>query len=193
MSDVPVYSYPQIGDWDAWLAARTPSTLLPSPQFDLLNALADPIRALDADAAGIMYGLDLSAAVGAQLDQLGSWVDEPRGGLGDAEYRRIVGGRYAASRTGCAVTSVWEMWLALTGAQEGDARIVTDVPGVVYLEAQIDFVPSVSYLRRGYSVIRDTVAYPLPFVAAVGNSNTATWGGLNGWNLGAWGWAFVES
>lgn len=186
----PIYVYPMIGDWTQYVADRAPSTLGGSPQWGVTTTLLDPLSVLDASTASMVMGLDPVVAVGTQLDQIGSWLDERRAGLGDSEYRRIIMGREAAQTSDGSVGAIWPLWLSLTGAAADSARIVvvpwTGYP-VVYVEAVVLTVPTVPYMRRAGAVMRDAVAFPIDVAAVVGAADALNWNTLPPWNSGTWG------
>ena len=184
------YVYPMIGDWTQYVAERSPSTLGPDPQWGATTLLLDGLSVLDASTASMVMGLDPRVAVGAQLDQLGSWVDERRAGLGDAEYQRIIMGREAAQTSDGGIEALWPLWLALTGAAADSARIVvvpfTGSP-TVYLQAIVLIEPSVPWRIRAGTVLRDAVAYPIDAVGVIGLSSALVWNAEPAWNTGTWG------
>jgi len=184
------FVYPMIGDWTQYVAERAPSTLGPDPQWFATTILLDGLSELDASTASMVMGLDPSAAVGAQLDQLGSWVDERRAGLDDAEYRRIVMGREAAQTSDGGLGALWPLWLALTGAAPDSARIVvvpfTGAP-IAYFEAIVLTEPSVPFMKRAGDVLRDAVAFPIDAAGVVGLASGLSWNELPAWNSGTWG------
>lgn len=182
--------FPTIGDWRQYVADRVPSYLGGDPQWSVVLLLADPLSVLDASVASMTMGLDATVAVGAQIDQLGSWVDERRAGLGDSEYRRIVVGRTAAADSDGGIAALWPLWLSLTGAPAESARIVvypwTGAP-VVYLEAVLLTEPSLAFRQRAGAVMRDAVAFPIDVAAIVAMSDGMEWDGPDGWDSGTWG------
>jgi hypothetical protein len=105
------------------------------------------LLAIARQQADIIRAMDPEVAVGFWLDLCGSRVGEPRGGLSDAEYLRIILGRQSAAFALGTVPGVWACWLALTGATEDRARMYR-VPAfglpTVYLEAEVTTAPSSS-------------------------------------------------
>lgn len=181
--------YPIIGDWSRYVAERVPSYLGRDPQWSVVLTLAAPLVALDASVASMTMGLDPVIAVGAQLDQLGTWLDEPRAGLDDAEYRRIILGRQGAQTSDGGVSALWQVWLALTGIGASDANIVT-VPWVsplVWFEARLQVEPTVPWRRRAGAVWRDSVAFPIDALGVVALATGLVWNTVSGWNIGSWG------
>jgi hypothetical protein len=97
----------------------------------------------------------LDSATGWRLDALGAMVGEERGGLGDVEYRRLIDGRRIASSLGSGAVTyprLWAGWRALTGLNDG--VIETTAPGVGYVVAYVDFVPSSAYIARARPIWR---------------------------------------
>jgi hypothetical protein len=152
--------YPLIPDFEAFLAETAPSILRRSPTWEVVAPLFRPFETLDAQQADIIRAMDPEVAVGFWLDLCGSRVGEPRGGLSDAEYLRIILGRQGAAFALGTVPGVWACWLALTGATEDRARMYR-VPAfglpTVYLEAEVTTAPSVTMLRRMADVIKSAV------------------------------------
>ena len=182
--------FPTIGDWGQYVADRVPSYLGGQPQWAVVQLLAEPLSLLDASVASMAMGLDLPSAVGAQIDQIGSWVDERRASLGDDEYRRIVMGREAAAVSDGGIEALWPLWLALTGAAAGSARIVvypwTGFP-LAYFEAQLLTEPTGAWVRRAGAVLRDSVAFPIDVLGVVSRSDGMVWDASDGWDIGTWG------
>lgn len=65
----------------------------------LLTAIIRPIQTVENAFQQLLTQRTIDTAVGAQLDAIGLIVNEPRNGLGDDEYRRLVRARVATSRS----------------------------------------------------------------------------------------------
>lgn len=80
--------------------SRVPAYLRDLPRYgELLDALARPCQLLEDAALAVYAQRALDAAEGAQLDQLGALVKEPRAGLSDVAYRRRIRARIAADNS----------------------------------------------------------------------------------------------
>jgi|AACY02.16.fsa_nt_gi hypothetical protein len=129
---------PSRGDGDTWF-------------LTLFGGLEE----IDHDVSEVYRGLaDPREAVGPVLDIVGDILREPRGGLGDAEYRRILAARRIA-RNAVSVARVWEGWVALTGSADG--RLIELGSSSLYLTAPIDFYPSREWRRRAGEVVTKLV------------------------------------
>lgn len=195
-----VYSYPLIGDWDAYVANRAASPLRNNPQLQVLQGLASQLAEIEATSADMAYQLDPAAAIGYKLDQAGARVGEPRGGLDDDEYRRIIMARELAAVSQGQASGVWAMWLALSGAAPSQARIfavpadhvtvpsgaTVPVPPQVYLEAAVTSPPSEPWKVRAAQVVRDSIAAPYEVTATLYVVSDLEWGGLPGWAVSSW-------
>ena len=63
----------------------------------LVAALAAPANDIENAFQQLLLQRTIDAAVGAQLDQLGKLVGQPRGGLTDDDYRRYIRARIATN------------------------------------------------------------------------------------------------
>jgi hypothetical protein len=64
-----------------------------------IRALAAGAQALEDDLFGLLVSTTFTAATNNDLDQWGALVGEVRGGLNDADYRRMIGARILANRS----------------------------------------------------------------------------------------------
>ena len=165
--------YPGITDWDALVRSWLPAPAAIGDSEVFAQALCWPWSIIEQGIEALAVGLaDLDAADGWVVDVAGARVDEPRGGLSDTEYRRIVSGRRIAAGSLGTARHVWAVLVALAGDDSG--AIVTlqaDTSGVtgVSMWARVSFTPSASYLLRAGAVLRD--ALPL---SAEGGATLAT-------------------
>ena len=169
--------YPGITDWDAlvrsWLPA--PSAIGDSEIF--AQALCWPWSVIEQGIESLAVGLaDLGAADGWVVDVAGARVDEPRGGLADTEYRRIVSGRRIAVGSLGTPRHVWAVLVALAGDDEG--AIVTLQSAAtgetgVSMWARIGFTPTESYLLRAGAVLRDALPLSAEADCSLATAQTA--------------------
>ena len=168
-----------------------PASLLPdiaARPVDYLGALTRPLVALDDEIRLIYAGLvDLGDAVGDVLDLAGGVIGETRGGLSDAEYRRIIAGRRVARRGGTTPAAVLAGWVALT---EGvDATAEARAPATVRLVARVSYAPTGVWLRRARGVVLDLIAAGLDLDATLYRAGTAVYDGVPGYDAGTYAWS----
>jgi hypothetical protein len=121
-----------------------------------MRALAKPLLQLDEKVYWLVDAVnDLDAACGGALDLLGDWVNEPRGGLQDGEYRRIIGGRRVVFAGGVTPRAVYRCWERMT---EGEDATLTETPLEITLTTLASFNPTTTWLSRATSVLRDVRA-----------------------------------
>lgn len=75
----------------------------------LATALASQIQELEESLLDLRAERTLDVAAGAQLDQYGLLVGEPRGGLTDAEYRQFIDARLLANTSGGNVDRILDV------------------------------------------------------------------------------------
>lgn len=170
--------YPLIEDWDAYSALLLPDIAANGKGADFFRLLVDPLRAIDDEVALIYAGLvQLEDAAGAVLDLAGDQVNEPRQGLPDQLYRRIIAGRRVADAGGVTRPKVFAGWAALTGS----ADAVMNEPGVssVELKAPVSFQPNDAWASRGGAVVRALMGAGYEATALVTTSTTAVFGELS--------------
>jgi len=71
----------------------------PNRITQFLLALINPIQAVEEGFQDLLTERAIDTAFGAQLDQLGVIVNQPRDGLSDDDYRRFIRARVAANRS----------------------------------------------------------------------------------------------
>ena len=153
--------YPGITDWDALVRSWLPAPAAIGDSETFAQVLCWPWSVIEQGIESLAVGLaDLDAADGWVTDVAGARVNEPRGGLDDTEYRRIVSGRRLAAGSLGTPRHVWAVLVALAGDDEG--AIVTlqaDTSGVtgVSMWARVSFTPTDSYLLRAGAVLRDAL------------------------------------
>ena len=153
--------YPTIEDWDAYVRGYLPAPAAIGASEDYAQALAWPWSVIDADLLALVSGLvDLGAAVGWVLDVAGAEVREPRGGLSDTEYRRIIAGRRLALGSTGSTADAWAVLVALAGSEDGAIWLLHGPGGVsaaVWMQMRVTFSPSAGYLLRAGAVMRDAL------------------------------------
>lgn len=169
-------TYPQPVSWSEAAESVMPAVPMRGPSGAAWLAEVAPLGDLDTDVAALYYGLaDLSDAAGYVLDVAGDLVGQARGGLGDAEYRRIIAGaRVARSPTGALTPrAVRRGWRALTGAEV--VRVERLPPASLSMTAQIGWIPTTVYLARAGAIVRDLVADGVEIEAILYGPGTAVY------------------
>jgi hypothetical protein len=88
----------------------------------LASALASQLQELEESLQELRDERTLDVAAGAQLDQYGLLVGEPRGGLTDAEYRRFIDARLLANTSGGDVDRILDIIRIVTQTLDVDVR-----------------------------------------------------------------------
>ena len=79
---------------------RLKSQFIGCPRIEaLVRAIGAGVQALEEEIFTLIVARTLTASTGAQLDQWGSVVGEPRGGLPDSSYRLLINVRAFANRS----------------------------------------------------------------------------------------------
>jgi len=183
--------YPFYPDFDRYALDLSPSALRGPRGMALMSSLCRAFGELDDQQGEIIRQMDPNLATDAMLDRCGSRVFEPRGGLADPEYRRIINGRAAASASDGSFNGVWRTWLALSGANHDRARMfrygLPSRPGLL-LAAEFPTVPSVPFLRRAGAVLLDAVVYPFEVAATLYPAGGLVYDVPPGMDSGIIGW-----
>lgn len=149
-----------------------------------------PLSPIYDDLSGLANGLaDLADADGYALDLAGDLEGEPRGGLGDAEYRRIIGGAQVVNTETRrrSIPRIRAAWVALTGADVVSVR--TAGPLSVHMTALIDFRPTSTYLVRAGRILRRAVTGGVAIEALLYDAGTALYGDpVTGYGVGTYAW-----
>lgn len=181
--------YPTIEDWDASVIALlpAPSALGEGQAFAL--SLASPWATLEQLVEAFGSGAaDVELAPGWVLDVLGARINEPRGGLDDTRYRRIVAGRRVALGSLGTSPHVVAVLRALTlcGADIRLDLLVDEASGVaaVWLQARVAFAPVGAWLIRAADVLRDALPLSVEAVASVYESGALVFDGIPGLDTG---------
>ena len=195
MSEEALSTYPLVPDWEAKTRDLTPSEARREPTWSLLVSVTEPLGVLDQQQADIVRNLDPLIATGRFLEICGERVGERRAGLADDdEYRRIVRGREAASTAQGTWSGVSRTWMRLSGAAADRVRMYR-VPSTgnpcVYLEAEINFIPTALFLRRAAEVLRETVIATYDVSAVLYPADALRDGHLPPWSTAVWSWAVL--
>lgn len=174
MSAYP-YGYPVVSDWSAHVTALLPDVVAREGGAEWHAALLAPLGPLDDRLSDIYGGIaEIGDAAGPLLDLLGDYVGEPRGGLGDGDYRRLIAARRVARASGVDVRAVARAWAALTAP--GTTTIREPGTSSLYLRAVVGWTPSGRWLARAAAVVRDTVAAGVDVEALIVRGDSAIFG-----------------
>lgn len=80
-------------------AARLPGYLRKTRWLELLGAIAAEVQEVEDMWLAMLASNAIDDATGAQLDQIGGLVAQPRGGASDADYRRRIRAKVATNRS----------------------------------------------------------------------------------------------
>lgn len=169
--------YPGIDDWDALVRSYLPAPADIGVSGDFIQALCWPWSILEQGIQALAVGLvDLGAADAWVVEVAGARVNEPRGGLGDTELRRVVEGRRVAVGSLGTSAHVWAVLVALTGVQSGRLLVAenesTGETGVI-MWGFIAFTPTESFLLRAGAVLRDALPLSAEANCTLGTAQTS--------------------
>lgn len=80
-------------------AARLPGYLRKTRWLELLGAIAAEVQEVEDMWLAMLASNAIDDAIGAQLDQIGGLVAQPRGGASDRDYRRRIRAKVATNRS----------------------------------------------------------------------------------------------
>ncbi len=178
--------YPTIDDWDAYVSQLLPDIAANGLGKSFYLTLVEPLRSLESDNAALYAGVvELNDASGQVLDLLGDFVNEPRQGLSDQLYRRIIAGRRVAKAGAVTRPKVAAGWRALTGDPSGRMDEIGNAS--IILSASVSFTPTDPWLSRAGRVVRDLVGAGYQVTAAVSTPGAGRWQDPTApWNVGRW-------
>lgn len=97
-----------------------------------IKAIVAQIEDLEIAGYDMIYQLVIDNATGDQLDVIGKWVGEDRGGLGDTEYRRYINARIRINKSGGTAEELIRICSDLT--QSDDIRLIPLYAASVYID-----------------------------------------------------------
>ena len=114
----PVVDY--VTDWPARLRSRLYKQFKDDPTWIIWcnNILGPQFQALEDAAQGLLALLNLTDAIGAQLDLIGRIVGQPRAGLDDDTYRLYLQARIAANRSDGGPNAIYLVFSLLFPGQQ---------------------------------------------------------------------------
>lgn len=180
--------FPLPEDWDADALLLLPDAAVDSEGYWL--AMVRPLSTI-LDRYALLYSgvIDLSDASGYVLDLAGDWVNEPRGGLADNEYRLIIAGRRVALAGRVSEQRAYAGWVALTGSSDATVKGHEGSYSIHY-SARVDFVPTSLYVARAGAVVRALTPTAYDAEAVVYRSDTALFDdAVYGYDTGNYAWS----
>lgn len=183
--------YPLIVDWPEYVRVQLPDVAAEGGGAAFAAAIFRPLAEIDSRVAGLYAGLvAIGDATGGTLDLLGDRLGEPRGGLSNGEYRRIIAGRRVARFVAITAPRVLAGWRAVTGAAGADAWIVQPGSSSIQLFARVTATPSGTYLVRAARVVRDLCDASADVSATIYKSSSSIYGDAGtGYGVGAYAWS----
>jgi hypothetical protein len=166
-----------------------PPVLRTDPFFGYVQALIYPFARVDAELAEYVSGIAYpETATGEALAARASWVDEPRGGMDEFEWRRIVLGARSARNARRSWTDATA--LAMVEALFGDVSptIRTAGAGSISIRARLRWTPTPEWIRRAEGVLRKGVKVGLMWEAIAYPEGAFIFDGLPGLDAGALSW-----
>lgn len=112
----------------------------------LVSALAAGVQEVEEITFSLIVSRTLAASTGAQLDQWGALVGEPRDGLEDADYRRFVEARILVNLCDSTTDPILAIWEKVTGP--GWVRERGIYPAAFALETTRGALMTLPILRR---------------------------------------------
>lgn len=168
--------YPWIEDFDGHVESLLPAPAAIGDSLSVMLALGWPWSVMESGLQDLAVGLvDLDGAAPWVLEVAGLRVNEPTGGLGTTEYRRIVAGRRLSIGSDATSSSVWLVWLGLAGVDATEATIDVLPPAGLALQALVAWTPSTPWLRRAGAVLRDAIDASTETEAILATATTARW------------------
>lgn len=128
-----------------------------------LAAFVKQIQLLEDAAWSVLMDKWLDTAEGAQLDNLGRIVGQPRGGFDDATYRRWLAARILLNRTSGTIPEILQI-----------AEQVVDAPGVTHVYDRWPAAIEIS-IRDGVQPYGAAIASILLKAVAAGVNVIVTW------------------
>lgn len=119
----------------------------------LTEAVGATCQTVEDAAFDFATGMPFSVATGAALDWWGALVGQPRLGLVDADYRRVIAARILVNRCDGSVDAISKIVQTIIGV--GRAWTVTPGPGIYYV-CFVTPTEAIPQIRR--AIKRDMIA-----------------------------------
>lgn len=127
--------------------------------------ISGQIQDLETVFNELLYRLNLQAAVGVQLDQIGTILNTPRNGVSDTVYRLILKGRIAATISKGKIGDIAFTYAQLTGAFQ--INVTEGVLASVSIESSTAPIPGTETIVR--SILEDAIGLGIGFDGVVTN------------------------
>lgn len=157
---------------DTVVAPILPGIAARGDGLDYCSSVWEGLHDILERTAQLQDGLSsIDEATGYMLDILGDWVNEPRGGLTDVDYRLIISGRRVAMSASATLPAIYRGWTEMMGSAK--ATISEDIAEVT-LYAYKQTVDS-AWLARAASVALDMIAAGREVYAVVEEDGDFLW------------------
>jgi hypothetical protein len=169
--------------------ARLPGDVSGLPNWEgLVTIVGDEVQEAEAALYSLIVDRSLAIAAGVNLDQYGEILSEPRDGLTDTEYRRILGARILSNRSDGQAETLIGLTAILTGST--DVRLFEVYPAGMVIAYVVPSPLTQNQRDRAVRIIRRAVAagVRLDWIVEAG---PGYFGWLSDpdaqpWNLGLW-------
>ena len=132
--------------------------------------------------------VDIELGCGPILDILGDLEGEPRSGLTDEEYRKIIRGRRIAKYGMKSYPGIWLGWEIIVGPDPVSIEMTALNPATVFLTAEVDYLPSELFISRAGRVVGDLVPVGYEIDAWIAQPGGLQWDEEN-WDEENWAYA----
>ena len=183
------YGFPLPNTWESEALRILPDMAANPPGGDYFLALVKPLESI-LDRYALLYAglVNLNDASGYTLDVAGDLVAEPREGLSDDEYRRIIAGRRVAEGGRVSPQRAAAGWRALTQTTDGTVNTVGDYS--IHMAARVSFTPSGAFIVRGGAIVRALVPVGYDSEAIIYRSDSAIYDGATyTYDIGHYAWS----
>jgi len=184
---VASFAYPDLLSPLEHARSTLPPVLRTSPFFEWAQVLVAPFARVAAELAEYVSGLAYPRlATGDALAALASWVDEPRGGMDETEWRRLVLGAISARNSRANWTDDSARALVAEITQSPSVVVDTSAAGWVRWRARLTWRPTQEWLTRASATVAKGVPGGLMFQAILVPDGAFRWNQEPGWNVGLW-------
>lgn len=146
---------------------------------ELLCIWLDQVQDLENAAWRCATERSVDTAIGAQLDQIGVIVGQPRLGLDDEDYRPLIRARVLANRSEGTVGDLYAVARAAMGVETGSGEVDPYYPASVYfwVGAPLDFGDAILFDLLRDSVMGGVRLIVIFLVAPLASSFVFGWSG----------------
>lgn len=149
-------TYEHIGDHEERMLSKVLSQYRTKPRLcALARSLGAAVQQVEDAFAPLSSDVLFCNATGARLDLYGAWVNEPRVGLTDIEYRRVIAARVLANRCQGTEDEMWGILTTLIPEDVAEEVYLTALyPASIYARVRTRWRPDVQYVRRVGAILR---------------------------------------